>query len=138
MLQSILQLMDQNSIAKMFLLVIAIIGILNAAKHYLIWQYKKKLIQPEICDYLKNIGNMAECTHQKYKDKYIMSENSCRGCRGKTVANSTERAEMYTKSQGKITSIIIVCANLGTALLPYLSILFTLIVAAFVTAKTKP
>lgn len=54
MLQSILQLMDQNSIAKMFLLVIAIIGILNAAKHYLIWQYKKKLIQPEICDYLRN------------------------------------------------------------------------------------
>ncbi len=68
--------MDQNSIAKMFLLVIAIIGILNAAKHYIIWQYKKKLIQPEICDYLKNIGNMAECTHQKYKDKYIMSENT--------------------------------------------------------------
>ena len=138
MLQRILQLMDQNSIAKIFLLIITIIGILNAAKHYIIRQCKKKLIQPEICDYLKNRGNMAECTHNKYKAKYIMSENSCRGCRGKTVANSTERAEMHAKSQGIITTIIIVCANLGTGLLPYLSILFTLLVAAFVTAQTKP
>lgn len=138
MTQSILQLINQNSIAKLFLIIIAIIGILNAAKCCIKWHCKKKLIKSEKCYYLRKLSNMIECTHEKYKVQYSQNGNRCRGCRGKTVAVSTERVEMYAKSQGIIIKILIVCADVGKALLPYLSILFTLLVAAFVTVQTTP
>ena len=120
------------SVVLIFILVL--IGMLNIIEQCFIYYYKKKISGSEKCIFLRAYRNNVECTHNRHKKRFMKNGNSCRNCCGKSVEISNETVKSYIKARGLLFQIIIIGADFGSAVLPYISIVFTLLVAAFVTS----
>lgn len=131
----VFQFIHESTMAKVFLIIIGFIFLLNMIKYAILRFHMKKEKDKKDCAFLKPVQDEIEqiCSHPEHSLRFKYNNNSCKDCKGKRAKVSMDEIEGIVSKSNVIIEIIFIMADCGNALLPYLSFAYTLIVAAYVT-----
>lgn len=118
-------------ISTIFFVVLISISILNIIKKALIWQEKKANMKNKTCEFLIQRGNQQDCDILSRRQRFIDKGRSCKGCKGRSIKMSDAEAENRIKKGGFVKYLLIMLADGGRSLLPYISFCYTLVIAIF-------
>ena len=120
--------LEEFPISTAFLLFMVFALILNIVKKLLISLEKKIGLLDQSCIYLDTSNNKQDCKNPSYR-KQFKKKGSCEKCWGKSYNMTDEEAENRI-AKGRIWKrIILLVANECRIMLPYLSFLYTLVIA---------
>ena len=123
-----------SPISSIFLAIMAFVFALNIIKRYFVWKQIKAGSHNSTCRYLITSDERQSCDLEPYRGKFEI-ERSCTGCKGKTVKMTAEDAEIRAGRKSVVIQIIILVANYGKAILPYISFIYALMTAVFATTN---
>lgn len=119
-------------ISTAFLLFLGCVLILNIARKILISSEKRKGILDQSCIFLDTSNNKQDCKNSTYRKRF-KKRGSCEKCWGKSYNMTDEEAENLIAKGVIWKRIVLLVANESKSMLPYLSFLYTLIVAILST-----
>lgn len=122
-------------ISIMFLAFLILVFVLNIIKKNLISSEKKRGDLYQSCKYLVEQRNGQDCSHPSYRKQFRNNENGCSGCQGRVLKMTDIDAEELILNGKKWKRTILLLANCGKSLLPYISFLYTLVVTIFENNK---
>lgn len=126
-----------SPISSAFFFTLFVVLVLNAVKGILIWHEKKTGDHSQSCKFLiKKDDDNRGCSIPRRQKDFIKNGDSCKGCKGKTFNMTTSEAEERAASGAAWKRIIIIIANCSKNLLPYISFLYTLVLAIFEMQNT--
>lgn len=125
---------QESHISVIFLFLVIVILALNTLKRALIRWEKKNGTLMEKCLFLTNGYNGQDCNHVVQRQRF-KKEKSCEGCPGKIFNMTDEEAESRIASSGNWKKAILLVAKIGNDVLPYISFVYTLIIAFLESAK---
>lgn len=128
-LNDLLTYLSKDKVALSFLIFMVIVLILNIIKEIITAIYRKKESQNHTCKFLKESIDGLSCTHRSHLKKFKKKNCSCDGCFGRTIEMSKEEAEESAGKINRVVNVLFVAARAGKSLLPYISIIFTLLSA---------
>lgn len=134
-LKGIPQHFKDFSVSTMFFIFMVVVFILNMCKKIFVWREKKKGTPHQSCEYLVKISGGQDCDHSLYRKQFKENGNSCMECKGKSYKMTDIEAEDRVLRGKKCNRFIILLANHGKNLLPYVSFLYTMAVTIFENNK---
>ena len=121
-----------SPISSAFFFTLFVVLVLNAVKGILIWCEKKKGDPSQSCKFLiKKDDEHRGCSIPRRQIAFKKNGYSCKGCKGKTFNMTNSEAEERAAIGAAWKRIIIMLANCSKSLLPYISFLYTLVLAIF-------
>lgn len=112
-------------ISSVFFFGIVFIFILNVLKRIMIGLEKRQMSSYHKCPYLI-IDEAQDCINSFYREKFKIGEIECADCPGKRRSITNINAENQIMAGKFRKRIVILLANFGRDLLPYLSFFYTL------------
>ena len=128
--ESVQKLFKKYPTSVVFLYCILGVLILNIIRLFLIWLEKKRGMPNQACKYLYTEGNRQDCNHFSYRKRFKKNGNDCEKCWGKTSPMTDSEAETRILSGSILKRWIVRMANWSRAILPYASLVYTLIITA--------
>jgi len=126
-----------SPISSTFIFILFIVFCLNFVKAFLIWRERKQGDQSQSCKYLiKKEDEHHYCSIRRRQKKFIENGCSCSGCKGKTFCMTNIEAEERAAAGAVWKKVVIQVANGSKNLLPYISFLYTLVLAIFELQNT--
>lgn len=129
--------LSKDKIALAFVSLMMVVLIMNIIKECIVSVYKKREANSHRCRFLKESTDGLSCTHSAHKKRFEKSIGSCDGCYGRTITMSKEDAEEGASKSNRVVAVVFLAARVGKALLPYTSILFTLLSAMTLSATNS-
>lgn len=114
-----------------FFLFLLVVATLNIFKAVLIFLEKKKGYPDQSCRYLSPGRNGLVCELPSCEQGFKDRKNSCEGCTGKTFSVTNEEVSERIAASDMRKRVIILLANYSKGILPYISFLYTLLIAIF-------
>ena len=130
-IKNIFECFIDSPINAIFLAFIFCIFLLNVIRKVFIWQEKKSKSQNQRCKYLINWRGEQDCDIPSQREQFKAKGNSCADCRRKLFEMTDSEAENRIAMGCIWKYVIIILANYGKTAMPYISILYTLILAMF-------
>ncbi|WP_435645215.1 hypothetical protein [Butyricicoccus porcorum] len=128
---TVLEHLAGHPLSTFFLIFIVITIISNVIKRIFISQEKKYRSPYQTCEYLITGSNGQDCDHLSHRKTFKMNQNSCTGCRGKSLKMTDAEAENRIIKGVAWKCAIVLFANSARNILPYLSFIYTLTVTIF-------
>lgn len=128
--------LSKDKIALGFLSFMVAVLILEIIKECLVSWYKKQEAHGHRCRFLQESSEGLSCTHRSHKNRFKKLNGSCDGCYGRTITMSKEDAEERASKSNRVVAALFIIAKAGKGLLPYISILFTLLSAMSLSSTT--
>lgn len=122
-------------ISGIFLTFLVLVFLLNVVKRVFIEMEKKYGTIDQSCEYLIIGKKGQDCKLLSYRKRFKENGNSCEGCRGKSFKMTDSEAENRIAKGVIWKHIIVLLANCGKNMLPYISFLYTLIIAIYKNNK---
>ena len=124
---------SKSTIAKIFLGLVCAIFILNLLKMIIIFVYARHQKEKKQCYFLNNENGNQKCSLDKYKEYFENNNFSCADCKGRHVNIPIDELKLRAAKTDRMSYWIFMLAKLGSLLLPYISVLFTIIIAAYIS-----
>lgn len=126
-----------SPISSSFIFILFIVFCLNFVKAILIWRERKQGDQSQSCKFLIKKEDEHHCCSIRHRQKkFIKNGCSCSGCKGKTFCMTNIEAEERAAAGAVWKKVVIQIANGSKNLLPYISFLYTLVLAIFELQNT--
>lgn len=122
--------LSKSDAAFLVLELMVLVLLLNCVKAIVLSEQLRKLKKNKQCEYLEQMPYGQNCSNSVHRIAFVEKHNSCEKCRGKSISINKDDLERQAANSGVCKKIIISLANVGKAILPYMSILFTLVTAA--------
>lgn len=135
-MQKVLAFLEASPVSVVFSLFLLVAALLNIFRCWLISWEKKQVSPLETCKFLLLGKKVQECTLSSRKQGFLERERSCEGCEGKAVKITNSEAEERARLEARWKNIVICIANAMRAIMPYVSICYTLAIT-FVQNNTK-
>lgn len=132
---AITEYFKDSLISTIFFVFLIGVLVLNIIKKIFIWQERKNCMRNQACEYLVKIGDKQDCDIPFRRKRFIKRGNSCTGCWGKSFKMTDEEVENRIKRGNYVKHAMIVLANGGRSMLPYISFCYTLAIAIFENNK---
>lgn len=119
---------DQMICIIIIFLIVSLLAIsLEMLKLFLIKKIKKNSLGFDTCEYLKNLQGKQYCKNVKYQ-KIFEEKHQCKSCKGKSIKQFNINDEDLL-SQVKGGKLLAKALNVSHIIVPYLSLLYTIIIA---------
>lgn len=125
----------ESPISIIFLSFLCLVFILNITKSILIYLERKRGTPYQSCEYLIKLVREQDCNHPFHRKRFIKRGRSCEKCRGKSYKMTDVEAENRVAKSTFWKRLILLLASYGNNILPYVSFIYTLIIAIYENNK---
>lgn len=130
-LKALYNYFESSLISTLFFTFLIVIAFLNAFKMFLVRSEKKNGYQDQPCRHLCSEREGPMCRLPSCVQEFKARKNSCEGCNKKSTSVPDEEVAERVSDSSLWKCFIVRAADYGRAILPYVSFLYTLIIAIY-------